>query len=99
MLAARIWPGQPASLILSRGDLEDEAADGILAAARFQDAPRAHPLAAACAGLACVLPKSPGPALASTHVRMVLAGLATRGQLLAAEVRQYSFRERKVRHG
>jgi hypothetical protein len=49
---------------LSRGGAEGEAADGILAAARFRDAPRAHRLAAACAGLACVVPKSPGPALA-----------------------------------
>jgi hypothetical protein len=46
---------------LSRGDVEDEAADGVLAQARFRDPRAAHRLAAACAGLACVVPKSSGP--------------------------------------
>ena len=58
----QIAVGKPDLVDLSRGGVADEAADGILAAARFRDATRAHRLVSACGGLAWVLPKSPGPA-------------------------------------
>jgi Malic enzyme, N-terminal domain len=64
----QIAVGKPDLVDLSRGGVADEAADGILAAARFRDATRAHRLAAACAGLAWVLPKSPGPAFGPVRV-------------------------------